>query len=331
MLRPTHRPSASTFPPASVGQRAATPARARVSACGTMAGSRLAAAVFALTLVAAALTPTGIVFAQEATSPATSPPPTPVQQAPVAAPSPAPVTPAQPEQPAAPAQPAPQAQPPATGAAPQASPPPAAEQPPQAGGQPSPAEQPQSRELVLVVLGDSLSAGYNLPGDKAFPAVLEKALRVRGHPVKVVNAGVSGDTTTGGLERLDWSVPDNASGVIVELGANDMLRGIDPAIPRAALDKIISRLKQRNIPVLLAGMRAAPNLGGRYSEDFEGIYQDLAKRHGLMLYPFFLDGVAGDRNLLLPDGMHPNPVGVQMMVSKILPTVEQFLASLQPR
>jgi len=182
-----------------------------------------------------------------------------------------------------------------------------------------------------VVLGDSLSAGYNLPGDKAFPAVLEKALRVRGHHVKVVNAGVSGDTTTGGLERLDWSVPDDASGVIVELGANDMLRGIDPAIPRAALDKIISRLKQRNIPVLLAGMRAAPNLGGRYSEDFEGIYQDLAKRHGLMLYPFFLDGVAGDRNLLLPDGMHPNPVGVQMMVSKILPTVEQFLTSLQPR
>lgn len=206
---------------------------------------------------------------------------------------------------------------------------PGAAAPPQAGGQQPATGETGAKELTLVVLGDSLSAGYNLPGDKAFPAVLEKALRARGRNVKVINAGVSGDTTTGGLERLDWSVPDNASGVILELGANDMLRGIDPGIPRDALNRIIERLKQRNIPVMLAGMRAAPNLGGRYSEAFEGIYRDLATRHDLLLYPFFMDGVAGERNLLLPDGMHPNPDGVQMMVSKILPTVEQFIGTLK--
>ncbi len=301
MSRPACRTSPSMTRQGGVGQPAARSRRA---------GRRftVAAGVLALAMMASA----NIVLAQEAASPAPA----------SAQPVPAPTSPAQQEQPA-PAQAAPQQQPPNAGVPQQA-------QPPQAEAQP-PAAQPQAKEQVLVVLGDSLSAGYNLPGDKAFPAVLEKALRVRGHNVKVVNAGVSGDTTTGGLERLDWSVPDNASGVIVELGANDMLRGVDPAIPRDALDKIITRLKARGIPVLLAGMRAAPNLGGRYSDDFESIYQDLAKRHNLALYPFFLDGVAGERNLLLPDGMHPNPVGVQMMVSRILPTVEQFLASLTPR
>lgn len=188
---------------------------------------------------------------------------------------------------------------------------------------------PEQKELVLVVLGDSLSAGYNLPGNKAFPAVLEDALRAGGHKVKVVNAGVSGDTTTGGLERLDWSVPDNASGVIVELGANDMLRGVDTAIPRDALTRIVTRLQGRNIPVMLAGMRAAPNLGGRYAEDFEGIFKDLSGKHNLVLYPFFLDGVAGERSLLLDDGMHPNPEGVKTMVRNILPTVEKFIATLR--
>lgn len=307
MSRPAHRTSApktpqAGTPQAGVGQPAARSGDIRSG----RAGARWAAAACALALATMTLMPASPAFAQGAGSDKPAATPAPVQQAP--APSPAP---AQQEQPTTPAQPAPR-------------------QTPQAEAQP-PAAQPQAKELVLVVLGDSLSAGYNLPGDKAFPAVLEKALQVRGHQVKVVNAGVSGDTTTGGLERLDWSVPDNASGVIVELGANDMLRGIDPAIPRDALDKIVTRLKQRNIPVLLAGMRAAPNLGGRYSNDFESIYQDLAKRHNLTLYPFFLDGVAGDRNLLLPDGMHPNPVGVQMMVSKILPTVEQFLTSLRPQ
>lgn len=299
MSRPTHRTSAPKTPQAGTPQAGVGQSAPRSgSVWSGRAGLRFAAAACALALATMALTPASPAFAQGAASDT----PAPAQQAPA---------PAQQEQPATPAQPAPR-------------------QAPQAETQP-PATQPQAKELVLVVLGDSLSAGYNLPGDKAFPAVLEKALRVRGHQVKVVNAGVSGDTTTGGLERLDWSVPDNASGVIVELGANDMLRGIDPAIPRDALDKIVTRLKQRNIPVLLAGMRAAPNLGGRYSDDFESIYQDLAKRHNLTLYPFFLDGVAGDRNLLLPDGMHPNPVGVQMMVSKILPTVEQFLTSLRPQ
>lgn len=189
----------------------------------------------------------------------------------------------------------------------------------------------QAQELTIVVLGDSLSAGYNIPGDKAFPAVLEQALRARGYNVKVVNAGVSGDTTTGGLERLDWSVPDGVSGVILELGANDMLRGVDVSIPRKALDEIITRLKARNIPVMLAGMRAAPNLGGRYATQFGTIYADLAQRHQLLLYPFFLEGVAGERRLLLDDGMHPNPDGVQVMVANILPTVEKFLSAIQGR
>lgn len=196
------------------------------------------------------------------------------------------------------------------------------------GGSAPAASAPVQQQRVLVVLGDSLSAGYNLPGNKAFPAVLEEALRARGQNVKVVNAGVSGDTTTGGLERLDWSVPDNASGVIVELGANDMLRGIDVAIPRDALTRIVTRLKEKNIPVMLAGMRAAPNLGGRYASEFEGVFTKLSEKHGLVLYPFFLEGVAGERGLLLDDGMHPNAEGVKVMVRNILPTVEKFLASL---
>lgn len=209
-------------------------------------------------------------------------------------------------------------------------------QAPVAGAQPQElpplANQPAAQRLepVLVVLGDSLGAGYNLPGDKAFPAVLEAALQRQGYKVKVLNAAVSGDTTTGGLERLDWSVPDNASGVILELGANDMLRGLDTAIPRDALNRIITRLKERNIPVMLAGMQAAPNLGGRYADEFGRIYQDLSARYNLVLYPFFLEGVAGKRDLLLPDGMHPNPEGVEVMVRNILPTVERFLGTLQP-
>ena len=185
------------------------------------------------------------------------------------------------------------------------------------------------RNIKLVALGDSLTAGYNLPQSAAFPTVLEAALRARGHAVEVANAGVSGDTASGGLERLDWSVPDGTDGVILELGANDMLRGTNPDITRRALDTIITRLKARNIPVMLAGMYAARNLGPDYVKRFDAIYPDLAQKHGLVLYPFFLEGVAGQARLALPDGLHPSAEGVRVVVERILPAVESFLARLK--
>ena len=187
------------------------------------------------------------------------------------------------------------------------------------------------RPLKLVALGDSLTAGYGLPGEAAFPAVLERALRAKGYAVSIANAGVSGDTTSGGLARLDWSVPDGTDGVILELGANDMLRGIDPNIPRQALDEILARLRERGIPVLLTGMYASRNLGAEYVARFEAIFPDLATKYGVPLYPFFLDGVAGVRELALPDGLHPTAKGVQVVVERILPTVERFVAQLAAR
>jgi acyl-CoA thioesterase-1 len=182
-----------------------------------------------------------------------------------------------------------------------------------------------------VALGDSLTAGYNLPAEAAFPAALERALRAKGYAVEIVNAGVSGDTASAGLDRLDWSVADGTDGVIVELGANDMLRGLDPAIPREAIESIVGRLKARGIPVMLAGMYASRNLGQAYVERFDGLYTEIAKKHGLVLYPFFLDGIAGDRSLNLPDGLHPTAKGVEVIVARILPTVERFLATLPRR
>lgn len=186
----------------------------------------------------------------------------------------------------------------------------------------------RGKALRLVVLGDSLSAGYGLPRSAAFPETLERALKARGYAVEIANAGVSGDTTTGGLERLDWSVPDGTDGVILELGANDMLRGIDPAVPRQALDKIIARLKERRIPVMLAGIYASRNLGPDYTKAFDSIYPDLAAKYGLVLYPFFLDGVVGDPSLNLPDGIHPTARGIEIIVQRILPTVERFVTRL---
>jgi acyl-CoA thioesterase-1 len=182
-----------------------------------------------------------------------------------------------------------------------------------------------------VVLGDSLTAGYGLPQEAAFPAVLERALKAKGYRVEITNAGVSGDTSSGGLDRLDWSVPDGTDGVIVELGANDMLRGLDPAVPRRAIGAIVERLKARNIPVMLAGMYASRNLGPDYVQKFDSLYQDIAKRHDLVLYPFFLDGVAGERSLNLPDGLHPTAKGVEIIVGRILPTVESFIGRLPNR
>jgi acyl-CoA thioesterase-1 len=187
----------------------------------------------------------------------------------------------------------------------------------------------EKRPLKIVALGDSLTAGYGLPADAAFPVVLEAALRARGHAVEIVNAGVSGDTASGGLERLDWSVPEGTDAVILELGANDMLRGLDPAQTKKTLDTVIRRLKERNVAVLLAGMYASRNLGPDYVARFDALYPDLAKAHDLVLYPFFLDGVAGERRLNLPDGLHPTADGVRVIVERILPTVERFLAGVR--
>jgi len=178
----------------------------------------------------------------------------------------------------------------------------------------------------IVGFGDSLMAGYGLNPGESFPEKLEKALRNNGHDVVITNAGVSGDTSSGGLSRLDWSVPEGTQLVILELGANDMLRGIDPALVEQNLDKMLARLKERKIEVLLAGMVAAPNLGHAYGEQFGTIYPRLAEKYGVTLYPFFLDGVAGDPKLLLEDGMHPTAEGIDRMVAKALPTVEKAIA-----
>lgn len=195
---------------------------------------------------------------------------------------------------------------------------------------PAMAQQP-AKTIRLVALGDSLTAGYGLNQSEAFPVVLEQALRAKGYSVEITNAGVSGDTVQGGLERVDWSVPDGTDGVILELGANDMLRGLDPAATQRGLEQIIERLRARNIPVLIAGMRAAPNLGRDYADRFNRIYPDLAAKYQLGLYPFFLDGPAGNRALNLPDGLHPTGEGVKIIVARILPSVESFLAEITAR
>ena len=178
----------------------------------------------------------------------------------------------------------------------------------------------------IVGFGDSLMAGYGLDAGQGFPEKLEAALRGKGHDVVIANAGVSGDTTSAGLSRLDWSVPDGTRLVILELGANDMLRAIGPDITEKNLDAMITRLKERGMAVLLAGMRAAPNLGPDYQAAFDAIYPRLAQKHGVALYPFFLEGVAADRSLLLEDGMHPNAEGIDRMVANALPTVEKAIA-----
>ncbi|GAC1339776.1 MAG: arylesterase [Beijerinckiaceae bacterium] len=185
-----------------------------------------------------------------------------------------------------------------------------------------------ARPLRIVAFGDSLSAGFMLPPDAAFPAQLEAALRARGRDVTVLNASVSGDTASGGLARLDWSVGEGADLVMVELGANDMLRGTDPAVTHRALDAIITRLQARGMAVLLAGMRSAPNLGSIYGQAFEDIYPALAKAHQVPLYPFFLDGIASDAAFTLEDGLHPNRAGVAKIVEGILPSVEAALDRL---
>jgi acyl-CoA thioesterase I len=185
-----------------------------------------------------------------------------------------------------------------------------------------------TRPIKMVVLGDSLSAGLGLQASAAFPERLQKALQVKGIAVEITNAGVSGDTSSGGRDRLDWSVPDGTDAVIVELGANDALRGLDPKVTREALSDILTRLKARKIAVLLCGMLAPPNYGRDYADKFNAIYPDLAKSFGVPLYPFFLDGVAADAKLNQADGMHPTPEGVNVIVKNILPSVEAFLGNI---
>jgi len=186
-----------------------------------------------------------------------------------------------------------------------------------------------SRPVKIVALGDSLTAGFGLPADAAFPARLESALAQKPIAATIVNAGVSGDTTADGLARLDWSVPDDTDAVILELGANDALRGIDPAHTRANLDAIMRRLAARRLPVLLAGMRAPPNMGADYTKAFDPIYPALADTYGAVFYPFFLDGVAADPKLNQGDGIHPSAAGVDVIVARMLPKVEDLIARVR--
>ncbi len=185
-----------------------------------------------------------------------------------------------------------------------------------------------ARPLRLVAFGDSLTAGYNLPQGDGFVAQLQSALRKDGYKVNVIDGGVSGDTTSDGLSRLDWTLADGADGVILELGANDMLRGVAPRLVDANLREILAKLKAKHIPVLLAGMRAMPNLGKDYVQSFDAIYPRLAQTYRVPLYPFFLEGIMGDASQHLSDGMHPNARGVATIVSHILPSVENLLKTI---
>jgi acyl-CoA thioesterase I len=187
----------------------------------------------------------------------------------------------------------------------------------------------ETKPVKMVVLGDSLSAGLGLPAVAAFPAKLQKALKDRGIDVAMINAGVSGDTSSGGRDRLDWSVPEGTEAVIVELGANDALRGVDPSVTRAALSDILKVLKARGIAVLLCGMLAPPNYGHDYADRFDAIYPELAKSFNVPLYPFFLKGVAADAKLNQADGIHPTAEGVEIIVQNILPMVQPLLGPLK--
>lgn len=181
------------------------------------------------------------------------------------------------------------------------------------------------KRLRLLCLGDSLTAGYLLPAGQGFVPVLERALRARGLDIETIDAGVSGDTAQGGLDRLDWALGEGADAAIVELGANDMFRGADPAAVHRALDAILTRLKEKGVRPILAGMRASPGMGADYARRFDAIYPELAAKHGVPLYPFFLEGVATDPKLNMPDGIHPTRAGVEKIVAGILPLVEKTL------
>lgn len=188
-----------------------------------------------------------------------------------------------------------------------------------------------SGQITLIAVGDSLTAGYLLPPSAAFPAQLQVALAAKGYKVEIVNAGVSGDTTSGGLERIEWTLQSPADGVILELGANDALRGTDPKVPRENLDKILTILKSKDLEILLAGMRAPQNWGLEYAKAFDAIFPELAAKHAVSLYPFFLDGVALDPALIMQDGLHPTEKGVAEIVGRILPHAEAMVRKIEER
>lgn len=185
--------------------------------------------------------------------------------------------------------------------------------------------QAAQKEIKIVAFGDSLTAGYGLPQEDAFPVQLQAALRMQGHNIIVKNAGVSGDTSTGGVQRLGWALSGGADLVLLELGANDALRGIEPAITRQSLITIIEKLQARNIPVFLTGMKAPPNMGTEYQTEFDQIYSELAARYKLGFYPFFLEGVAAEPNLNQADAIHPNKEGVAIIVKKMVPYLISFI------
>lgn len=185
--------------------------------------------------------------------------------------------------------------------------------------------------ITLVAFGDSLTAGYGLKASESFPAQLQMALQAKGYKVTIVNAGVSGDTTADGLRRFDWAMQPKPDGVILELGANDALRGIDPKEPRANLDKMLAKLKSQGIDVLLAGMKAPNNWGQDYAKTFDAIYPDLAAKYGVPLYPFFLDGVALDQSFSQPDGLHPTASGIAEVVKRITPDIEALIQRISQR
>jgi len=196
---------------------------------------------------------------------------------------------------------------------------------------PRPSKADSAISVTLAAFGDSLSAGYMLAAGDSFPAQLQVALAAKGYKVEVVNAGVSGDTTAAGLQRLDWSLQPGVDGVILELGANDALRGIDPHMTKDNLDKIISRIKDKGADILLAGMKAPGNWGPEYQATFDVIYPELAGKHNLPLYPFFLEGVIGQDELTMDDGLHPTTKGVAELVKRILPDVEALLKRIGER
>ena len=185
---------------------------------------------------------------------------------------------------------------------------------------------PGAGPIRLLALGDSLTAGYGLPRGEGFVPKLQAALASRGRAVRVLDGGVSGDTMAGGASRLDWAMADRPQAAIVALGGNDGLRGLPPARMAEGLESILSRLEARRVPTLLVGMLAPPNLNTNYNHTFEAVFTEAANRRpGLMFYPFFLEGVAGDRALNQPDGIHPNARGVEEVIRRLLPVTEQLL------